>query len=38
MVGGDEYNDIESRTRSVGYDNWAEAPRRHGGGMTRCRR
>ena len=27
MVGGDEHNDIESRTRGVGYDNWAEAPR-----------
>ena len=28
MVGGDEHNDIESRTRGVGCDNWAEAPRR----------
>ena len=28
MVGGDEHNDIESRTGCVGYDNWAEAPRR----------
>ena len=25
-MGGDEHNDIESRTRGVGYDNWAEAP------------
>ena len=25
-MGGDEHNDIESRTGGVGYDNWADTP------------